>query len=70
MTDDQLVRLYRRAWERMTRGDGYQPFGYDHRTLWLTRPSWMRHIDAMRTEIRRRLGAGIFFSRYPGRDTA
>ena len=27
MSDQQLVRLYGRSWERMTRGDGYQPFG-------------------------------------------
>jgi hypothetical protein len=69
MTDDQLVRLYVRSWERMTQGDGYQPFGYDSRTLWLTRPSWMRHIDAIRAEVHRRIDAGIFSYRYLGRPT-
>jgi hypothetical protein len=47
MTDDQLVRLYVRTRERMTRGDGYQTFGYDSVTLGLTSPSWMRHIEAV-----------------------
>jgi hypothetical protein len=69
MTDTQLVRLYVRFWERMTRGDGYQPFGYDSVTLWLTRPSWMRHIDAIRAEVYRRIDAGISSERYMGRPT-
>jgi hypothetical protein len=69
MTDQQLVPLYLRLWERMTRGDGYQPFGYDSVTLRLTRPSWMRYIDAIRAEVYRRIDAGIFSYRSMGRPT-
>ena len=47
MTRKQLYRLYCQAWERMTRYDGYQPFGYDRRTLAITSPSWLRLIDAI-----------------------
>jgi hypothetical protein len=55
LTNAQLSRLYLRCWERMTRGDGYQRYGYDWPTLHLTRPSWMRHIEPMRAEITRRI---------------
>ena len=38
----QLERLYRKLFESVTRYDGYQPFGYDWRTLWITRPgAWI-----------------------------
>jgi hypothetical protein len=49
-----LVRLYHRVWERMTRGDGYQPFGYDLVTLYAVHPEWMRVLDAIRWEAQRR----------------
>lgn len=55
LTDTQLVRLHRRAWDRMTAGDGYQPFGYDAHTLWITSPGWMEVIAACKTEATRRL---------------
>jgi len=43
----QLWRLKCNLWERMTRGDGYQPFGYDRRTLLTTEPGFMRAIDSV-----------------------
>jgi hypothetical protein len=36
----RTARLYNRIHARMSRGDGYQPFGYDLVTLRLTRPAW------------------------------
>lgn len=54
MTTKQVDRLYRRVWARMTDGDGYQPFGYDRRTLALTRPTWLALIDTVHAEVVRR----------------
>lgn len=36
----RTVRLYNKAFARMTRYDGYQPFGYDMVTMRLVRPAW------------------------------
>ena len=41
MTQAQYDRLRRNVWERMTWGDGYQPWGYDWPTLRLTKPGWV-----------------------------
>ena len=38
MTLAQLDRLYDKLYKRMTYGMGYQPYGYDMRTLWMTNP--------------------------------
>lgn len=54
MTDWQLIRLNNHVWDRMTRYNGYQPFGYDAVTLWLTKPGWMRHLEAIHAELRKR----------------
>ncbi len=54
LTTSALVRLYHRACERMTRGDGYQPFGYDARTLWLTCPGYMEILTGIKSELLRR----------------
>jgi hypothetical protein len=54
LTDDQLVRLFWRAWRRMTEGDGYQPFGYDWRTLRITKPSWFPVIRTLQDELEKR----------------
>jgi len=43
----QLYRLYRKAWERMTEGDGYQPWGYDAVTIRATKPGWYRTLKAI-----------------------
>lgn len=40
-----LGRLLSKAIERMKRGDGYQPFGYDFRTLNITKPTWANLIN-------------------------
>lgn len=53
-TITQLNRLYGNVWHRMTRGDGYQPWGYDYTTLWAVHPGWMTIIDAIRTEYKSR----------------
>jgi len=57
LTTNQLLRLYHRAWERMTDGDGYQAFGYDAPTLWMTHPGWMCVLHCIRLEVCRRLHA-------------
>ncbi len=44
MTDKQKARLYRRAYDRMREGDGYQMFGYDWITLKLTKPGWYQTL--------------------------
>ena len=54
LTVNQLYRLYCKAWERMTRGDGYQPFGYDRVTLQMTRPEWLAVLDAIGAAGRRK----------------
>ena len=54
LTTAALARLNRRAWDRMTAGDGYQPYGYDRPTLAITRPGWLALIEAIRAEYWRR----------------
>lgn len=54
-TDAQAARLSARVWERATQGDGYQPFGYDRITMEITKPGWMRAIDEVDDDFRRRL---------------
>lgn len=54
LTDKQLIRLFCRVWQRMTAGDGYQPFGYDAVTLWATNPGWMAIIAEIKAEAKRR----------------
>lgn len=51
-TVTQLERLWRRAWVRMTVGDGYQMFGYDWRTIALTKPRWYEALRAIYLEIK------------------
>lgn len=46
-TVTQLERLYRKAWDRMTEGNGYQPWGYDAVTIRLTSPGWYRTLKAI-----------------------
>jgi hypothetical protein len=43
----QLWRLKCNLWERMTRDDGYQPFGYDSSTLWAVHPGFMQAIASV-----------------------
>ena len=38
MTRKQIERAYRKLWQHMTDGDGYQPYGYDEHTLAITHP--------------------------------
>ena len=68
LSDNQLMRVYVRLWDRMTAGDGSQPWGYDSPTLRLTRPGSMRHIDDIRGEVRRRMAAGAWNPRL-GKET-
>lgn len=48
MTKVQIERIARKLWERATEGDGYQMFGYDERTMWLTKPDFMRDLQRLR----------------------
>lgn len=43
-TRRQLWRFYCRLYDRMTEGDGYQPFGYDWVTMRICRPGWYAAI--------------------------
>jgi hypothetical protein len=43
----RTARLYNKAFARMTRGDGYQPFGYDLVTLRMTRPAWLATLQTI-----------------------
>lgn len=49
LTAKQSARLYNKAFARMTRGDGYQPFGYDVVTLRMTRPAWLETLQSIAT---------------------
>jgi len=40
----RTARLYNKAHARMSRGDGYQPFGYDMPTLRTTKPGWAKTL--------------------------
>ena len=41
MTKVQVERWYRKLWNAMTKGDGYQPWGYDLPTLRMTHPGFL-----------------------------
>lgn len=47
----QLERLYRRLHARMTYGMGYQMFGYDWRTLFITNPPLARAMKDVANAI-------------------
>ena len=52
LTNTQLERLYNRIYERYTRGNGYQPWGYDWPTLRVLCPHFyavMRYINDLLT---------------------
>lgn len=51
----QLQRLYRIAYARMSAGDGYQPFGYDWRTLWMTKPGWAKILQDIEMTVNSKL---------------
>ena len=42
MNKTQINRVWRKMFARATRLNGYQPWGYDLRTLWVTEPALMR----------------------------
>ena len=44
----QVERWYRRLFERLTRGDGYQPFGYDLRTMEINHPGFTATRERLR----------------------
>lgn len=47
LTDTQKERLYRRLFERMKRGDGYQPYGWDWVTMKTTKPGFYTAMRAV-----------------------
>ena len=49
MTRKQIERWYVKLWDHITRGDGYQPFGYDMRTLDITHPGFRTARDRLRS---------------------
>ncbi len=60
MNTTQLERLYRKLWERMTRYDGYQPFGYDWPTVRIVYPGFyaaLKMVGAAYLEVQRREAA-------------
>lgn len=56
MTLEQLTRLYAEAYSRMTRGDGYQPFGYDRRTMAITKPGWLQTLNMILDATKEKCG--------------
>ena len=54
LTHTQVVRLAFNVWARMTRDDGYQPYGYDWPTLWMTSPKWMGVYTSILAEHKER----------------
>lgn len=55
LTSNQLRRLFFRVRERMNKGDGYQPFGYDRVTLWATKPEWMKTLLSIEDAYRKKM---------------
>ena len=47
MTRKQVERAYGKLWDKMTEGDGYQPFGHDIRTLNMTHPGFVEARDRL-----------------------
>ena len=54
LTDGELRRMEKRVWDKMTEGDGYQPFGYDAPTLRITNPVEFAVLLAIREEMKDR----------------
>jgi hypothetical protein len=42
MTKTQIARVWRKLFARATAHDGYQPWGYDLRTLQITKPALLK----------------------------
>ena len=42
MTNKQIIRAYRKLWESVTKLDGYQPWGYDMRTMAIVHPGFIK----------------------------
>lgn len=59
MTRKQVDRAYRRLWDRITRGDGYQPFGYDAPTLRMTHPGYFPARDRLREVWKEAIDQGV-----------
>ncbi len=53
MTQTQVLRAYRKLWDKVTEHDGYQPFGYDLTTLSITKPAYMRARKRLQNIYRR-----------------
>lgn len=53
-SEAHLDRIWRRAWARMTRYDGYQPFDHDWPTVRAVYPGWYAVLRAIRIEFSRR----------------
>lgn len=47
-TKKQICRAYRKLWKSATALDGYQPWGYDERTLRLTKPGFIAARERLR----------------------
>jgi hypothetical protein len=52
MTVKQICRAYRKLWESITNGDGYQMFGYDSRTLRITHPGFFPAVERLQALMR------------------
>lgn len=50
LTDNQLLNLETKVWRKITENSGYQPFGYDERTLRQTKPNELKALLAIRKE--------------------
>lgn len=48
MNQTQIKRAHRKLWRRVTRYDGYQPWGYDEVTLRITKPGYIQARERLR----------------------
>jgi hypothetical protein len=52
LTHYELSLLSNRIWKKMTDGDGYQPFGYDSRTMRICHPiDWQAYQMIERKQL-------------------
>jgi hypothetical protein len=51
MTDTQIRRAMGKLWDKMIEGDGYQPWGYDLRTLKITKPEYVKAMYRLKAML-------------------
>lgn len=47
MTKQQIHRAYRKLWNKVTEGSGYQPFGFDKPTMQICFPGFFPAVKRL-----------------------